>query len=664
MSEPGKIRKFLQGYTGVDETPLDGDTPAWFASLVVHLLILLAFSFLFFRHPEQEEVVLKALPPEEQITEEELSTEFTPTEIPQEEIGADGDTIEDGSTLSQAAVLAEIADPISPPELTEVGDLVFDDPSLAPTGIEFSQEKFTPGNTGTGTTGVAGAIDIITERIVESLDERETLVIWMFDASVSLALQREQVRQRFDNIYREIGVIDANGAPVFTKYTDKPLLTVVGSFGEKVKFLTPKPTDDLQEIKDAVRDIEIDRKGIENVFHAVGSSVDRYKRYRTVSNPRRNVMLVVFTDEVGDDVKDMEATIRKCRGAAMPVYVVGVPAPFGRAEVEIKYVDPDPKYDQTPQWGRVNQGPESFAPERLRIAFAAGQKAREVPIDSGFGPFALCRLCYETGGDYFATHPNRQVGKKISRYQVKNLASHLEYFFDDNVMRRYSPQYFSPAKYKKMLQENPARMALVRAAQQSWLAPVENPRLTFPRRSDAQLAQILFEAQKSAAKLAAQVDRVYRIMDPAEEAGKDLINPRWKAGFNLAMGRILAIKVRTEGYNAMLAKAKRGMKFTRKSDTWLLRASDEFSTGSTLAKDAAKAKQYLNRVIEDHPGTPWALLAKRELSSPLGWSWDERYDGINEPRRPAANNNNNNRPRRDDAMRKLQRKPKRSVPPL
>ncbi|MCG8585653.1 MAG: VWA domain-containing protein, partial [Pirellulales bacterium] len=353
MSEPGKIRRFLQKYTGTDETPLDGDTPAWFISLMVHLLLLVAFTLLFFRHPEQEVVVLNAAPVEDELIEEELPDDFAVSETPQETIGADSHTIEDSSALSEAAVLDEISDPISPPEITDTGELVFETPTFNPTGIEFNDQQFTPGSTGVGTTGAVGAIDWITQRVLESLDERETLVIWMFDASVSLALQREQVREKFDTIYRELGVIEANGAPVFEKYTEKPLLTVVGSFGEKVEFLTPKPTDDLQAIKDAVQNINIDRNGVENVFNAVGSSVDRYKRYRTTANPRRNVMVVVFTDEVGDDVQDLEPTIRKCRNAAVPVYVVGVPAPFGRSEVEIKYIDTDPTNNQKPQCASV-----------------------------------------------------------------------------------------------------------------------------------------------------------------------------------------------------------------------------------------------------------------------------------------------------------------------
>ena len=48
-------------------------------------------------------------------------------------------------------------------------------------------------------------------------------------------------------------------------------------------------------------------------------------------------MLVVFTDEAGDDKDDapnsvgVENTIKICQRYGMPVYVVGVPALFGGA---------------------------------------------------------------------------------------------------------------------------------------------------------------------------------------------------------------------------------------------------------------------------------------------------------------------------------------------
>ena len=108
-------------------------------------------------------------------------------------------------------------------------------------------------------------------------------------------------------------------------------------------------------------------------------------------------MIVVFTDEAGDDVEALDATVDLCRKYEMPVYVIGVPAPFGRETAYIKWIDPDPNFDQTPQKAPVHQGPESLMPERIMLLFG-GKKENEEQMDSGFGPFGLSRLAYETGG--------------------------------------------------------------------------------------------------------------------------------------------------------------------------------------------------------------------------------------------------------------------------
>ena len=60
-------------------------------------------------------------------------------------------------------------------------------------------------------------------------------------------------------------------------------------------------------------------------------------------------------------------------------------------------VDPDPRYNQEPQRPTLNQGPESFWPERLKIGYT-GRRHHEEPLDSGFGPFSLTRLAVSTGG--------------------------------------------------------------------------------------------------------------------------------------------------------------------------------------------------------------------------------------------------------------------------
>ncbi len=287
------------------------------------------------------------------------------------------------------------------------------------------------GSGSVGTTGAVGAVDRITHEILLSLDERPTLVVWLFDQSGSLKPQRESIAKRFDRIYKELGIIQKSGNKAFKQHGQQPLLTVVAEFGNSVDLITPKPIDDLEKIKSAVRSIKDDPKdnGKENVFQSVGLLAEKYRHYRLAS-PRRNVMIVVFTDEAGDDIDVLDSTVDMCRKYEMPVYVIGVPAPFGRETAYVKWVDPDPHFDQTPQKAPVHQGPESLMPERIMLLFN-GTKENEIQIDSGFGPFGLSRLAYETGGLYFTVHPNRVTGKTIQPLETAAMSTYMSRFFDE-----------------------------------------------------------------------------------------------------------------------------------------------------------------------------------------------------------------------------------------
>jgi hypothetical protein len=86
----------------------------------------------------------------------------------------------------------------------------------------------------------------------------------------------------------------------------------------------------------------------------------------------------------------------------------------------------------------------------------------------------------------------------------------------------------------------------------------------------------------------------------------------------------------------MLAKAKRGMNFEKpESNTWNLRPSDKVSVDSKIDKEAKQARELLQSVVEKHTGTPWGLLAGRELDNPLGWEWVESTTDLNPPQRMA-----------------------------
>ena len=620
------------------------DARAWLTSFVMHLVLLIAAATLSFVLPRSsEELEISYEPPELLEEEEPLPQEFLSSDQPMEEFGA----------LSQAGAdsaraLATVVDDHSlvvfePEEITDLGErmvIEIDQPIFQ--GPESIEELPVQGVGNVGVSGAVGAIDRLTHEILGSVEQQPLLVVWLFDQSGSLHDERARILDRFHGVYEQLGVIEAAKLPAFEQHEDKPLLTAVVQFGASPRILTKQPTDQIDQIKAAVRAIEDDDSGQENVFQAIAMTATKYRHYRAPSQGSRMVMIVVFTDEAGDDVSEMDATVHLCRKLAMPVYVVGRPAPFGRREAYVKWIDPDPQFDQRPQWVPVNMGPESLMPERLQLQFFGSRRPEEM-IDSGFGPYGLTRLCYETGGQFFAAHPNREVGRRIGGRETEDLAAHYSAFFDPEVMRRYQPDYVTLQEYWKAGRSNSARQALLEAAQLSWTTQLQDIRQRFPKRDEAQLAQILSVAQRAAALIQPQIERICQALLKGEQDRPQLESPRWKAGFDLAVGRALATKVRTDGYNVMLAQAKQGLAFqNEENNTWVLVADDNYAN-SSLKKTARRALEYLDRVRSEHPRTPWAYLADRELRTPLGWRWDEDYTYLPTPEE-AANDRRRQRP--------------------
>jgi hypothetical protein len=618
--------------------------------------MLVLFACLTIRDPSAEpDLLLSTLG----LVEERLPLDrfFYADEPLDDEIGASALLVP--AAAPERADEPRIPEPQPGSELARVEVAPWDAPPQAP---QVRLDALVPGNAGVGVTGALGAIDRITHEILLSLQQRRTLVVWIFDQSGSLQRQRAELLARFDRIYEELGIIEASGNSAFASHKDKPLLSAVMAFGERYSYRTAKPTDDLQEIKAAVASVETDASGREFVFAAVHDAARKFHTHR-VSEPRRNVMLIVFTDEAGDDIQRLDPAVAVCRKYEMPVYVVGVPAPFGREESMVKYVDPDPNYDQSPQEAPVHQGPESVMAEHLRLHFS-GSGNRDEPIDSGFGPYGLTRLCVETGGIYFAVHPNREAGRTITREETAVLAPYLARFFDPAIMRAYRPDYGSPGEYRTRLERNKACAALVEAASLSWVTPMESIPRTFPKRNEAELASLLSQAQQAAAKLEPKIRQLYEILRLGAADRPKIPALRWQAGFDLAIGRALAVKVRTESYNAMLAQAKRGMEFRDPhSDTWVLKPADTISVGSALQKHADEARQYLQCIVREHQGTPWHYLAEKELRQPLGWEWTEAHTGVRQADETPAGDGPR-MPRDDQILRLEKPKPKRPPPAL
>ncbi len=119
-----------------------------------------------------------------------------------------------------------------------------------------------------GVSGTDGAIDRVTQEILQSIEDRPTLVVWLFDASTSLMRRREEIRERFDRIYEELGVAQElrRKAAGEAESSEPRLLTSIISFGDKVDLMTSKPVSDIKDIRETIDRIELDTSGTKDFF--------------------------------------------------------------------------------------------------------------------------------------------------------------------------------------------------------------------------------------------------------------------------------------------------------------------------------------------------------------------------------------------------------------
>lgn len=618
----------------------DAETPAWLVSMFVHVAVLMLLAMVVVP-PAQRPPAAIAI---EQPVVEELEL-FEPEAIAVEVEASDqvGANSNGGEAVAEslAPVIADVPlVAVDTPEIVDSDVHIELMEEIMPVALALDTSLKIRGDSAVGTDGASGAVDRLTLEIAASLDKKDTMVFWVFDQSVSLAGQRRDIASRLTRVLEEL---DASGS---RRRSD--LFHLIYAYGDRVNPVIDRPTRDGQAVVDAIESIPIDDSGVELTFTAVRTAARKAQEVRA----GRNVMLVVFTDEVGNDEQLADETAEYCRRMGTRVYVVGVPAPFGRRQVEIKFVEFDQKYaDGEVRWPVVDQGPETLYPELIKVA---SKSAADEPIDSGFGPFSLSKLCASTGGIYFTVHGSRGSKGRVKDAETAPMASRLRHFFDSDAMRQYRPDYLSKANLDKELAANKAKKALVEAAGKSGLQPVSAVQTEFPKRDDAQLSASFSEAQKEVARLQPAIDAIHRSLAAGAGDREKIREKRWQAGFDLAMGRVLAAKVRADAYNEVLGQAKSGLVFKHPdSDTWELAPSDELGAiSSRMEKLAGEARTYLERVVADHPGTPWAYIASEELKVPLGYAWREKHTGVAKQMQMGANNNNPTA-RPDDVARKL-----------
>ncbi len=568
----------------------------WGVSIAVHAVILGLLGFFHFEVGKMVTTVIDSAF-DSDTADENFKFDATATD----QVGSGGDLSGGPSSLavSQDAVASSMKSTAEKADKSIGESMQINAPvgTETVTGQPAKNELLTPVQTTGGTVqagGVEGAIDRIAYELVNQLRDKKTLVVWLFDVSPSLTKRRAQIADRVENIYKQLNQLNVT--------SDKALKTGIAVFGERTTIVTPDPVDEIEDVVKAVRGIKSEESGKENVFTAVQTVANKWLNYRT--KQQRAMTIIVVTDEAGSDAEaQLEATIQLTKRYGMKCFVIGEGAPLGRKQVESMFTLDNGET----VIGVMDRGPESYFQERLRMAYWGVGGGDLDSIPSGFGPYALTRLCAETNGLYLVS----DVDNKFP--------------IDPIVMRSYPPDYRPIPFLQKDIESNLAKRAVFEVCKKYQVDNIPIPTDRFPSENDTVLRQNIGEAQKPLAELDYNLDGILKMLESGEKDRAKIQEPRWRAIYDLAMGRVLAMRVRSYGYNMMLAEMKAAPKrFEKKeSNLWMLKPSKDITSGPATKKMANKAQEYLKRVIDEHSGTPWAVLAEREYSTQLGWEWKE-----------------------------------------
>jgi hypothetical protein len=467
-------------------------------------------------------------------------------------------------------------------------------------------------------TDVGQSLDQIAREILRHLTQHKLTVLWLFDESESMKDDQKAVNQKFDRITSEL---KSHAEAQDKKKVVEPLTHVVASFGGDLHYIQEKPTADISVIAKAIDKIPVDESGVENTLHALGIIIDKYSN---LIKKDRKLLVVLVTDESGDDGGYVEEAHQAVVSRGVPIYIIGRQALFGAENAHLQYVDPVTK---DVYWPTIRRGPETADVELMQWD---GLHDRWDEQPSGLPPYELARITKDSGGIYFLlpSEENMRVRQREKAYRIADL-------------KEYAPDYKSRIAYVSERQKSEFRRTLYDVILATKWRTSNDGSFYYPRHFKINPAEMVPAAQQAIGlsterlnlllAIQAKLEKIQKLRDREPEK-------RWQAHYDLMLAQVVAYQVKSYEYRACMEDMIKNPPKPKKMPTsdlvveWVIDHSGErIAPKERTDKKIAEATKLLKEVIDRHPRTPWADLAQDELNRGLSvhrneWHHNPRYE--------------------------------------
>lgn len=633
------------------------DISSFASSAIINGLVLLVFQFI--KMPEEQAeagFVVESIQPEERLVEEfnqEIEVETKEATTLSKVSGGVVAAKAGASTLKTVTKVNVNQSRSLQPMAVNVNTSVSALPTDGELAMDLGEGEVT-GDVGAVVDGYGTALGRVAEELVRLMRKQKVLVVWLFDESESMKDDQAEIRERFHKVYADLGLA-VETDPTLKKRSKQasqaPLMTVIGSYGQGLKFHTKLPTNDLATIKAAIDQIQVDESGKENMCLSIRETIKNSKV--GASRQKRKLVIVVVSDESGDDGAMVDLAIAEAKNAASPIYILGRESVFGYPYARQRWKDP--KYNLT-HWLRINRGAESAFPECLQWD---GLRNRYDAFNAGQGPYEMVRLARESGGIFFVLPGEEE--------DLSGPGANDRRKFDFLAMKEYRPLLLPRDAYVRDLQKNPFRKTVMdvvvrlNPTENKLLFPVHDPQLNI-REHHYPLTQAEFQKEATAqvgkaARAMMLLNQAVPMLETVKQLRPQEGSQRWRANYDLALAQLYAYRVRL--FQFLLAMDKHAYATPRpkqpKTNEWNVRrtatmlipddtqfsrlkqafkietSKDEYL--QLLDSQRLKAIELFDYVISEHPGTPWARRAEYERDHGFGMQFVEGFHDPNYNRR-------------------------------
>ena len=340
------------------------NAPALVISIVMHLMMLAGmFCWQIVTELPKPKLVVETVFTEERPQEEFTQEMMIDTSTSQTLAVTAGGTVTGQLGSAAATPMAtqniERSDALKEPTINVTQFASVTLPGIGDVNLDLGEGEVS-GEIGARVDGYGAAMHRMTHELRRMMRQDQVLAVWLFDETKSLEDERQEVSENFQKIYEELDI--AREQATVKKERFESLETLVCAFGKGLRKVTPKPTSDLKEIKQAILKIQEsqDLSGEEYVFSSFGSILDEYGKQARATD--RKLVVMLLTDEIGNDIELLEEVVDHEKLYKAPIYVFGREATFGYPTAIMKWQHPDTQeWFRHPRDARSGNGPAGGA---------------------------------------------------------------------------------------------------------------------------------------------------------------------------------------------------------------------------------------------------------------------------------------------------------------